>query len=86
MYNAKTISACHDALPAKGLEVHKELGGDRTADLNTQKGYSIPCDIMQKLQNCGELVWGLRVGSHCLIFIGHQLAGGQQLHCASLVL
>lgn len=49
MHKAKNVSACHDALPAKGLEVHKELGGDRTADLNMPKGYSIPCDIMQKL-------------------------------------
>ena len=42
--------AAHGALSARGLGVHKELGGDRTstADLNWPKGYSILYDIMQR--------------------------------------
>lgn len=65
---------------------HKEVGEcrTRTPQLNWTNEYSRPYDSMyKKLENDGELVrrpaaaWGLA---------GHWSVGGEQLHCASLVL
>lgn len=55
------LSAFHAALPATGLGVHKELGGDRarTAVSNGPKGYPILYDMMpsNKSWSKGEGRW-----------------------------
>jgi len=45
---ARTFLDSRAALAARGLQVHKKLGGDktRTADLNRPQGYSLPYDHM----------------------------------------
>lgn len=57
------FSASRDALPAKRLRRHKELGRDvaRTGDPNQPKEYSIPYDIVISNKTGGR---SLRAG-HC---------------------
>lgn len=50
------LLAFHTALPVRRLGRHKELGRDRTraADLNWQKGNSIPYDVMWNYKTEGS--------------------------------
>lgn len=77
---AKVISASCTALPVRGLEQYRELGGDRTrtADLYWPKGCSIPHNI---IRNNWTGVSGVS-----LRLVGHQATGGEQMQSASLVL
>ena len=78
--------AAHGALSARGLGVHKELGGDRTrtADLNWPKGYSILCDIMwekkKKNHRKGKLAQRAATAQ------GPSVSRQQAIDCASFVL
>jgi len=62
-----------------------KLGDDTagTADPNWQKGYFIPYDVMLSIQ-AGGVGPGAAIAAQG--WSGYHSSGGEQLHCASLVL
>jgi len=64
---------------------HKELGGNstRAADPNQPKGCLIPYGIMLDSKTWGSWPVGVAAAQG---LAGHWSVGGEQLHCASLVL
>lgn len=77
--------APHTALPAGRLWVQQELGGGqtRTADPEWPKGCSIPYGTVLS-DSYGGAGWG--GGTTAWDWAGHHSVGGEQLHCAPLVL
>lgn len=84
---AKVISASCTALPVRGLEQYRELGGDRTrtADLNWPKDipyHMASCRKKKTLKNLQELA---RQAAAAWEQAGHWSAGGKRLLAHHLV-
>ena len=71
LHRAGDISASHTVLWVSVLVLPKNLGGGRirTAALNWQEGYSLPCDVTENYE-C-EGIW--IVGCHCCLWTDRAL-------------